>query len=166
MTVAFLLVVGNKRFGVSSSFRHVCAAVLPKKPAYLHYNWGEEAWNLYFVAGIILGAFLASWWIPNPESVAISGQTARDLTELGITDQVGLVPSQIFSWQNLLSPTGILFVVVGGFLVGFGTRYADGCTSGHSIMGLANLEKSSLLATLSFFAGGLLVSWLIIPVVL
>ena len=165
LMVPLLFWVGSKRFGVSSSFRHVCAAVAPAGSEYLKYDWRKEAWNLFLVAGIAVGAFLAAWLIPNPEAVAISESTASDLAALGVTDQTGLVPKQIFSWESLLSVKGLIFIVVGGFLVGFGTRYADGCTSGHAIAGLSNFELSSLVATIAFFVGGLVVTWLIYPLI-
>ena len=103
---------------------------------------------------------------PKPASEpadAISDRTAQELQALGVTNQQGLVPSQLFNWGALLTWTGLLVIVGGGFLVGFGTRYADGCTSGHSIMGLANLERSSLIATVAFFAGGLAVTHVFYP---
>jgi uncharacterized membrane protein YedE/YeeE len=57
-------------------------------------------------------------------------------------------------------------IVVGGFLVGFGTRYAGGCTSGHAIMGLSNLQWPSLVATISFMVGGFIMANLILPFIL
>jgi len=163
LVVPLLLFIGNKRFGVSSSFRHTCAALLPGKVEYLRYNWRRESWNLYFVVGMMLGAFIAAHLFPNPPSEAISTNTIRDLARFGVTDIRGLVPSQLFSWSSLMSWKGFLVIVVGGFLVGFGTRYADGCTSGHSIMGLANFEKSSLVATIMFFIGGMIVTYIVYP---
>ena len=117
------------------------------------------------LAGIILGGFISIQIIGHPDVIAISDSTVRDLAALGITDRQGFVPHQIFNFQNLITPTGLLFVVVGGFLVGFGTRYAKGCTSGHSITGLSNLQWVSLVATISFFAGGLLVTHLLYPLI-
>ena len=75
----------------------------------------------------------------------------------------GLAPNDIFNFSSLLTVKGFIMMVIGGFLVGFGTRYANGCTSGHSIMGISNLQLSSLIATCCFFAGGLIMTWLILP---
>ncbi len=119
---------------------------------------------MLFVVGIILGAFLASNFFPNGQDVSISERTAAALTSLGITDQHGLVPSQLFNWQALASWQGWVFMVLGGFLVGFGSRYAGGCTSGHAITGLSNLQWVSLVAVVGFFVGGLLVTHLLYPV--
>ncbi len=131
LTVPLLLLVGGKNLGISSSFRHICAAVLPgTKLKYLReYDWRKESWNLFFVAGLALGGFAA--------------------TRLLSAKVTPLLPPEIHTFAGALQLLG------GGFLVGFGTRYAMGCTSGHSIMGLSNLQKASLVATLAFFAGGL-----------
>ena len=77
LTVPLLLLVGNKRFGISSTFRHVCAVAAPVKSEYLKYDWKKEAWNIFFVVGIVLGAFGAARFFPNPESVAISARTSK-----------------------------------------------------------------------------------------
>jgi uncharacterized membrane protein YedE/YeeE len=99
----------------------------------------------------------------DPEPVRISAATVADLQAAGIAAQVGLHPAELFSFGALLTLRGFIFVVVGGFLVGFGTRYAGGCTSGHSIMGMSNLQWPSLVATVCFFAGGLLMTWVFLP---
>ena len=164
LMVPMLLLLGNKKFGVSSSLRHICASTFPAKVSYLAYDWKKEVWNLFFVAGIIIGAFVAVNFIPNPEIILISAETSADLNALGITDQSGIVPAEIFNWTHLLTLPGFVMIVVGGFLVGFGTRYADGCTSGHGIMGLSNLQWPSLFAVCAFFAGGLIITHLIYPV--
>lgn len=164
LTVPLLLLLGNKRLGISSSYRHICSAVLPVRSGYLKYDWKSESWNLLFTLGLVLGGFLAVRLLPNPDVVQISARTRADLLSLGLTENDGLVPRQIFSWSNLLSLQGIVFMVLGGFLVGFGTRYADGCTAGHAIMGLSNFEKSALIAVFSFFAGGLLVTHAVFPI--
>lgn len=155
LTVPTLLILDNKAFGISSSLRHICAACLPAKLPFFSYDWRKEAWNLWFVGGILLGGVLGGTLLKNPDAMSISPNTIRDLQALGIRDFTsGLLPSDIFNWGNLLTAKGMIFFVFGGFLVGFGTRYAGGCTSGHAIMGLSNLQWPSLVATLSFMAGG------------
>lgn len=166
LTVPLLLIVGNKSFGISSSLRHVCAACIPANIPFFKYDWKKEIWNLFFVAGIIIGAFIAAQFFTNPDPVALNPGLVSDLQSSGITDFHGLVPPELFNWNSLLSFKGIVMMVVGGFLVGFGTRYAGGCTSGHAIMGLSNLQLPSLIATISFMAGGFIVANLLMPVLL
>ena len=76
------------------------------------------------------------------------------------------MPIEIFNLSNLLSLDGFLFIILGGFLVGFGTRYANGCTSGHAIMGMSLLSIGSLMAVIGFFIGGLLITHFILPLIL
>lgn len=162
-----LLVLGNKLFGISSNLRHVCAAVLPRNIAYFRYDWRSEGgWNLAFALGILAGGFLAGAVFANPEPVAIAAETRADLLALGIRDFTGLVPGDLFSWSGLASARGLLVIVGGGFLVGFGTAYAGGCTSGHGITGVASLEPASFLALVSFFAGGMLGTFVLLPLIL
>lgn len=158
LTVPALLVLGNKTFGISSSLRHICAACVPAGIPFFSYNWKKEIWNLLFVLGVGLGGFLAANFLANPEAVSISVATRADLAALGVTDFASLMPADIFSWEKLGTAKGLLFFVLGGFLVGFGTRYAGGCTSGHSIMGLSNLQWPSLVATVFFMLGGILMT--------
>ena len=164
--VPALLIVGNAVFGVSSSLRHTCAAVFPGKVEYFRYDWKKVGlWNLLFVFGILAGGFVASQY-GGPPNVAISEATKIDLAKLGIHDFSGLAPRELFHWSALLSWKGFVLIVVGGFLVGFGTAYAGGCTSGHAISGLADLQLSSLIAVLGFFAGGLIATHFILPLLL
>jgi uncharacterized membrane protein YedE/YeeE len=166
LTVPALLIIGNKTFGISSSLRHICAACIPANIPFFKYDWKKEIWNLFFVLGIFLGAVIAANIIANPQPVQINVKLATDLAGYGITDYSGMVPNQLFNWQNLLSVKGLLMMVLGGFLVGFGTRYAGGCTSGHSIMGLSTLQWPSLVATVCFMIGGFIMSNLILPFIL
>ncbi|KAI9550198.1 hypothetical protein GHT06_003570 [Daphnia sinensis] len=138
LTVPALLIIGNKSFGISSSLRHICAACVPAGIPFFTYNWRKEMWNLVFVVGILIGGFIASTFLANPNEIVIAEQTQQELAEIGITDFSGLLPADIFSWDNLLTGKGLLFFVFGGLLVGFGTRYAGGCTSGHAIMGISH----------------------------
>ncbi len=162
-----LLLLGNKLFGVSGSLRDVCAAVYPRNLAHFRYDWkGTGGWNLAFGAGILIGGFIAGVLLKNPEPVAISESTKATLAALGITDFTGLAPKQLFAWASLTSARGWILLAGGGFLVGFGTAYAGGCTSGHGISGVANLEKSSMVALVAFFIGGIAGTFLLLPLVL
>lgn len=166
LTVPILLLLGNKSFGISSSLRHICAAVIPANIPFFRYNWKKEAWNLFFVTGIVIGGLLGNFALGNPDAIVVSDDTRQALSALGITDFSGLMPADLFSPAHIFSLKGLVFLVLGGFLVGFGTRYAGGCTSGHAIMGLSNLQWPSLVATVSFMIGGFACTHLLLPVLL
>lgn len=167
LTVALLLLVGGRAFGVSSSLRHVCAATVPGRSPLLRYDWRRSGlWNLVFVAGVILGGVVAGTLLSSGEPVAISEATRADLEALGVATDTGLVPTDLYSLRALATPAGFVVLVLGGFLVGFGARYAGGCTSGHAITGLASFQLPSLIAVLGFFAGGLLATHLLLPLIL
>lgn len=166
LTVPILLLLGNKTFGISSSMRHICSIGFPGKLSYFKYDWKKEAWNLFFVAGIILGGFIATHWLGNPDPVQVNPRLSEQLASYGVSDYDNIVPADLFSWPDLFTLRGFILMVLGGFLVGFGTRYAGGCTSGHSIMGLSNLQMPSLIATCCFMVGGIVMTWLILPLIL
>lgn len=166
LMVPLLLILGNKSFGISSSLRHICAACIPSKSLFFKYNWKSESWNLIFALGIIIGGSIAGNLFANPDPVQISENTITDLNAMGINKVSGLMPREIFNFQSLFTLKGFLLMIVGGFFVGFGTRYAGGCTSGHSIMGLSNLQWPSLVATICFFIGGLIMTWFILPLIM
>jgi uncharacterized membrane protein YedE/YeeE len=169
LIVPALLLFGGKVFGISANLRHACAAVpTARKPSFLRYDWKTAGlWNLAFVAGIAVGGFIGIRLLSDPTApLAISADTVEALTALGVTDLSGFVPSQLISWSGLLSPVGALMVLGGGFLVGFGARWAGGCTSGHAISGLADLQLPSLVAVVGFFIGGLAVTHLLLPLLL
>lgn len=166
LTVPALLILGNKNFGISANLRHICAMCLPAKIPFFSYNWKKEAWNLFFVLGILLGGILAAQFLSNPKPISIDKNLQSELVSYQITKIDGLLPTELFSWQNLFTLKGFVLMAVGGFLVGFGTRYAGGCTSGHAISGLSNLQIPSLIATCCFFIGGLLMANFILPLLL
>ena len=166
LTVPILLIIGNKSFGISSSLRHICAACIPANISFFKYDWKKESWNLFFVFGIFLGGVISANFLANPNPVQITPELSSHLATYGITDHSGLVPVQLFSWESLLTLRGFIMIVAGGFLVGFGTRYAGGCTSGHAIMGISNLQWPSLVATICFMIGGFVMSLLILPYIL
>lgn len=166
LLIPALLLIGNKLFGVSSSMKDICAATIPGNVKLFQYDWKAQSWRLLFVGGILVGGAFSMLILSNSDPIAISSATQVDLSELGITNFSGIAPQEIFNFESLLTLKGILIICFGGFLVGFGTRYANGCTSGHAIMGIANLQWPSLVATMCFFAGGLIMTHLILPFIL
>jgi len=165
LVVPLVYFYGGRKWGVSQSLQHACAALFPRGIAYFRYDWRREGgWSLAMVAGIVVGGFLGARVLSRPgEAVAISAATREDLMALGVRDFSGLLPADVFSLGTLLTPLGFAVIVLGGFLVGFGARWANGCTSGHAISGLSTLQPSSLLAVLGFFAGGLISAHLLLP---
>lgn len=166
LTVPALLILGNKSFGISSSLRHACAACLPAGIPFFKYEWKKEAWNLVFVLGIFLGGTIAAHLLTNPASIKVNENLVKELAVYGITDFSSMIPTDIVSWENLFTASGLIMMVGGGFLVGFGARYAGGCTSGHAIMGLSTLQWPSLVATISFMVGGFVMANWILPIIL
>ena len=166
LTVPVLLILGNKSFGISSSLRHICASCLPANIPFFKYNWKKEIWNLVFVVGILVGGFVAIHFLSNPNAMLVNETLTLELAGYGIHNYTNLVPLDIMNWQALFTLKGVIIMIGGGFLVGFGTRYAGGCTSGHSIMGIANLQWSSLIATIFFMIGGFIMANLILPFIL
>lgn len=166
LTVPALLLLGNKQFGVSSSLRHICAACMPGKIPFFQYDWKKEMWNLLFVTGILIGGFVATQLLSDPNPIHVADATVKDLQQLGVVVDERLMPLSIFNTSNIFTMTGLVFFVIGGFMVGFGTRYASGCTSGHAIMGLSTLQWPSLIATCCFMIGGFTMTNLFLPVIM
>lgn len=166
LTVPALLIMGNKSFGISSSLRHICASCIPANISFFKYDWKKEVWNLISVFGIFLGGAIAINFLSNPNPVEVNPKLVEELATYGISNFNNLVPEDIMNWASLFTLKGFLIMVVGGLLVGFGTRYAGGCTSGHAIMGLSNLQMPSLIATISFMIGGFIMANLILPLIL
>ena len=166
LAVPTLLFMGNKSFGVSSALRHVCASCFPANISFFKYNWKKETWNLFFVIGILVGGALSVYILANPDPIAVNPKLSAQLAQYGITNYSSLVPIDVMNWNALLTLKGFILMVVGGFFVGFGTLYAGGCTSGHSIMGLSNLQWPSLIATCCFMAGGFIMTNLILQHIL
>jgi len=165
--VPALLLIGNRMFGISGNLRHVCAAVLPSRAAFFQYDWRRVGgWNLAFAIGILLGGVLVGFTIPSGAEIALSPAARESIGALGIRDFSGMVPGELFSWSSLLTVRGLVMMVGGGVLVGFGTAYAGGCTSGHAIAGLADFQLPSLVAVIGFFAGGLFGTWVLLPLLL
>lgn len=166
LMVPIMYILANKSFGISSSLKHICAACMPARIKFFSYDWKKEIWNVLFVTGIVVGGMISHWFLSNGQSVQISDSTRRDLMQLGITNFSSVMPRQIFNWNNILSLQGFVFIILGGFMVGFGSRYAGGCTSGHAITGMANFQRASLVAVVGFFIGGLAVTYILYPLLL
>lgn len=166
LSVPALLWVGNKKLGISSTLRQICAAAYPARISFLNYDWKKDSWNLYFAAGILIGGFIGGYVFSNPEPVAVSPETISLLHSWGLESSSGLLPPEVFNWNTLFTVKGFVMIIVGGFLVGFGTRYGGGCTSGHGILGLSALQWPSLVATMSFFLGGIVFSFFVVPYIL
>ncbi|RXG30278.1 YeeE/YedE family protein [Leeuwenhoekiella palythoae] len=165
LTMFILLFVG-KQFGMSSNLRTLCSAAgAGRKSDFFKFNWKEERWNLTVMLGAFLGGFIASQYLSD-NTVTIAEDVVAKLQSYGIQSAGNeYLPSELFSLENLSDPKILLILIIGGFLVGFGARYAGGCTSGHAISGLSNLQLPSLIAVIGFFAGGLIMIHLIFPLI-
>lgn len=162
--VPLLLIVGNRMFGISSNLRHLCAAIVPGRAEFFRYDWrGAGGWNLAFALGILGGGAIAALFLTADDAVALAPAARASIASLGIRDFSGLMPRELFNWEALTTWRGLVLMVGGGFLVGFGASYAGGCTSGHAIGGIADFQLPSLLAVIGFFAGGLISTWFILP---
>ena len=171
LVMLFLILLG-KQFGVSSSFKATCSLLGAGKVAdYFRYDWKSHDWLFMFVIGSIIGGYIAFNFLNSGMSSQISSDTVVALKELDITVPQDLgkthyIPTEIFNLDNLSSASGLIIIIGGGFLIGFGTRWAGGCTSGHAITGLSNLQLPSLVAVVGFFIGGLLMTHLLLPIIL
>jgi uncharacterized membrane protein YedE/YeeE len=157
----------GKHFGMSSNLESLCSmSGLGKKISYFDFDWKANQWNLIVVVGAVLGGFVAAQFMSDPTNVSINPTTIEQLAKLGIDAPNGkLAPDALFGNQIFVSPKSILILIIGGVLIGFGTRYAGGCTSGHAISGLSNLQLPSLKAVIGFFIGGLLMAHIILPLI-
>lgn len=164
--VMFLLLYFGRTFGMSSNLRTLCAiGGAGKRVEFFRFDWKSQKWNLVVVLGAIVGGFISHEFLSNPINIDLSQNTVTDLETLGFsTIGESLLPPELFSWDAVFSIKGFLILVVGGFLVGFGTRYAGGCTSGHAITGLSSLQLPSLIAVIGFFIGGLIMINFIYPI--
>ncbi len=166
LTMLFLILFG-KTFGMSSNLRTLCTIGGAGKYAnFFKFDWKAQRWNLTVVLGAIIGGFIAINFLSDGTPIQLSEATILDLQAFGF-NSIGekLVPDEIYSWENILSIKGFSIIIIAGFLVGFGTRYAGGCTSGHAISGLSNLQLPSLIAVIGFFIGGLIMTHFILPLI-
>jgi len=163
-TIMVTLILFGKTFGFSSNLRTICSmAGAGKRVKFFDFNWKAQIWNLLFLVGVIIGGFIAKNSLSNPEDLNLSMATIKDLQLLGIHFNGQLNPDELFSLVALKQPKTIILLLTGGLMIGFGTRYAGGCTSGHSISGIANLQIPSIVATIGFFIGGLVMTYLLMP---
>ena len=156
----------NKPLAASAAYRHVCAATFPSDIKFLNYDWKAEAWNLFFVGGIFIGGIIAGSILSHPANIAITSETTQQLNSMGLTDTNGFAPAQLFSFTALQTISGFIIMVIGGFLIGFGSRYAGGCVSGHSMTGISDLQWTSMLATACIFAGGIFTAFVLLPLII
>lgn len=166
--VMFVLLYFGHEFGISENFRLMCAADgADSMNEFFRIDWRAGEWNLLVALGAVFGGYLAShYFIGSQGDIAhISDATVASLNQINIKVTQGAVPlvPEFLAWKALLTWQGLLMIAGGGFLVGFGARYAGGCTSGHAISGLSALQVPSLVAVIGFFMGGLVVTYFIIP---
>ncbi|WP_204345535.1 YeeE/YedE family protein [Psychroserpens algicola] len=165
--IMFLLIYFGKTFGMSSNLRTLCAiSGAGKKVKFFDFDWKSQRWNLTVVLGAIIGGFIAHHYLSVPTNIDLNPQTVQDLNTLGF-ENAGqtLLPAELYSWEYVFTFKGLAILIIGGFLVGFGTRYAGGCTSGHAITGLSSLQLPSLIAVIGFFLGGLIMIHLLFPLI-
>ena len=165
--IMLCLIYFGKVFGMSSNLRSLCSmAGAGKYVSFFNFDWKSQRWNLVVVLGAMLGGFVAVHFMSDPSNVDINPKTIAQLAQLGIDAPNGkLMPDALFGSQVLQSPKSILILLIGGILIGFGTRYAGGCTSGHAISGLSNLQLPSLKAVIGFFIGGLIMAHFLLPLI-
>ena len=166
--VMLSLIFFGKNFGMSSNLRTLCSlAGAGKKVPFFDWDWKSQRWNLAVVAGAMLGGFVATHYLSDASNVAINPKTIEQLQTMNIDAPNGkLMPDALFSNQVFESPKSILILIIAGIMIGFGSRYAGGCTSGHAISGLSNLQLPSLKAVIGFFIGGLIMVHFILPLIL
>ena len=166
--VMLCLIYFGKAFGMSSNLSTLCSMTgIGKRVAFFDFDWKAQRWNLLVVLGAVLGGFVAAHFMSDASNVTINPKTIAQLAQMGIDAPNGkLMPDALFGNAIFESPKMILILIVGGILIGFGTRYAAGCTSGHAISGLSNLQIKSLKAVIGFFIGGLLMSHFLLPLIL
>lgn len=164
--IMLMLIFWGKSFGFSSNLRTICTiAGAGKRNSFFNFDWKAQVWNLLFLIGAIIGGWLSSTFLSSNEPLGLSASAVADIKSLGIGFNGGLNPDELFSLSALSSPKVWFLLLIGGVLVGFGSRYAGGCTSGHAISGLSNLQLPSLIAVAGFFIGGLIMTWVVMPLI-
>jgi uncharacterized protein len=164
--IMFVLIYFGKSFGFSANLRTICAAAgAGRRVPFFNFNWKSQIWNLVFLVGAITGGWITHQFLTTDAPVEISQATIEDLGALGFAAPQSMQPDELFSWDSAMSLKGFVILAIGGLMVGFGSRYAGGCTSGHAISGLSDLQVPSLIAVIGFFIGGLAMSHLLFPLI-
>ena len=164
--VMFLMLFFGKSFGFSSNLRTICTIVgAGKRVKFFDFDWKTQSWNLVFLVGAIIGGYIANTYLNDGSDFQLAQSTAQDLAALGFEKARDIQPLELFSWEALFTWKGFAFLSIGGFLVGFGSRYAGGCTSGHAISGISNLQIPSIIAVVGFFIGGLVMTHIVFPLI-
>ncbi len=164
--VLFLFFYFGQNFGVSSNLETLCTiSGADKFSDYFKTDWRAKDWAIAFLIGLIIGGFIAANYLSNESTISLNPETIQELDKLGFKDAgKKLMPAELFSFENAFSLKGFVLLFVAGIFIGFGTRYADGCTSGHAITGLSSLQLPSLVAVIGFFIGGLIMIWILFPI--
>lgn len=164
--IMFLLLFFGQSFGFSANLRTICSAAgCGKSVKFFDFNWRSQIWNLVFLIGAVIGGFIANQFLSSGNPVVISENTISDLAKLGMAAPTSAQPPELFSMNAAFTIKGFLVLAIGGLMVGFGSRYGGGCTSGHAISGLSDLQLPSLIAVIGFFIGGLAMTFLIMPLI-
>lgn len=165
--IMFLLLFLGRQFGMSSNLRTMCTMCgADRKAEFFQFDWKAQRWNLVVILGAALGGFIAINFLTADPAVAINPDTVENLNELGFSSAgKAYLPDELYSLEALLNFKSLALLIIGGFLIGFGARWAGGCTSGHAISGLSNLQLPSLIAVIGFFIGGLVMVHLLFPLI-
>lgn len=165
--IMFLLLMVDKNFGMSSNLRTLCTICgAGNKVSFFKFDWKTQRWNLMVVLGAIIGGYIASTFLTTSDAVILNEEVVVKLHALGFESAgKAYLPTELFDISSFMNIKSLAVLIIGGFLVGFGARYAGGCTSGHAISGLSNLQLPSLIAVVGFFIGGLLMIHVIFPLI-
>jgi hypothetical protein len=165
--VMLALIYFGKVFGMSSNLRSLCAMTgIGKQVPFFDWDWKSQRWNLVVIIGAMIGGYVATHYLNDSSNVSINPVTIQKLQKMHIdAPNSKLLPDAIFGEAIFQSPKKIFLLIVGGILIGFGSRYAGGCTSGHAISGLSNFQLPSLKAVIGFFVGGLIMVNFIFPLI-
>lgn len=165
--IMFLLLIAGKNFGMSSNLRTMCSiGGAGKFSDFFRFDWKGQIWNLMVVVGAILGGYFAAHFLSTDTTIALNESTVTSLQAMGFENPGSkYVPDEIYGWEAITSFKGLMTLIIGGLFIGFGSRYAGGCTSGHAISGLSNLQLPSLIAVIGFFIGGIVMTFFIIPLI-
>ena len=165
--IMFFMLYFGKSFGFSSNLRTLCTiGGAGKVSDFFKFDWKTQSWNLLFALGSIIGGFIAVQYLSVDNAINLHPEVVTEMKTMGIKNPGNeIIPTEVFSWENLFTTQGFVMMVIGGFLVGFGARYAGGCTSGHAISGISNLQLPSVVASIGFFIGGIIATNLILPLI-